>query len=216
MYRILIVEDEEPISDLIKLNLEMAGFETDEALDGRTALEKINKGNYDLVILDIMLPRMNGYELLPYIKEKDKPVIMLTAKDALKDKIMGLDLGADDYLTKPFENPELVARVKALLRRKKGKEGIIKFDNVEVDLTEKSVSKNGEEIEVTPKEFELLVILIQNKGIVLTREKLLKKVWNYDYLGDSRTIDMHIQRLRKKLDTEKITTIYKVGYRLEE
>jgi DNA-binding response OmpR family regulator len=216
MYRVLIVEDEEPILDLIKLNIEMAGFETDEALDGRTALEKINRGNYDLVILDIMLPRINGYELLPYIKEKDKAVIMLTAKDTLKDKVKGLDLGADDYLTKPFENPELVARVKALLRRKKGKKGIIKFDNIDVDLTEKIVFKNGEIVEFTPKEFELLSILVQNKGVVLTREKLLKKVWNYDYLGDSRTIDMHIQKLRKKLDTEKISTVYKVGYRLEE
>jgi DNA-binding response OmpR family regulator len=216
MYKVLIVEDEEPILDLIKLNIEMAGFETDEALDGRTALEKINRGNYDLVILDIMLPRINGYELLPYIKEKDKAVIMLTAKDTLKDKVKGLDLGADDYLTKPFENIELVARVKALLRRKKGKKGIIKFDNIDVDLTEKIVFKNGEIVEFTPKEFELLSILVQNKGVVLTREKLLKKVWNYDYLGDSRTIDMHIQKLRKKLDTEKISTIYKVGYRLEE
>lgn len=216
MYKILIIEDEEPIMDLIKLNLEMAGYDTDYALDGKSGLEKIIKGDYNLVVLDIMLPQMSGYELLPYVKEKSKPVIMLTAKDGLKDKVKGLNSGADDYLTKPFENPELVARIKALLRRTTNGKKVVDFDGVQVYLEERKVIKDGVEIELTPKEFELLSILVLNKGTVLTREKLLRKVWNYDYLGCTRTIDMHVQRIRKKLDTEKIKTIYKIGYKFEE
>lgn len=216
MDRILIIEDEEPILDLIKLNVEMAGYETDYALDGKSALEKIKRGDYNLVILDIMLPKMSGFELLPYIKEKNKSVIMLTAKDSLKDKVQGLNSGADDYLTKPFENSELVARIKALLRRTSSGEKVINFDGVQVLIDKRRVLRNGEEVELTPKEFELLSVLLLNKGTVLTREKLLKKVWNYDYIGCSRTIDMHVQRIRRKLNTEKIKTVYKIGYRVEE
>lgn len=216
MDKILIIEDEEPILNLIKLNVEMAGYETDCALDGKSALEKIKRSNYNLVILDIMLPKMSGFELLPYIKEKNKPVIMLTARDSLKDKVQGLNSGADDYLTKPFQNAELVARIKALLRRTSVGEKIISFDEVQVYIDERRVLMCGEEVELTPKEFELLSILVLNKGTVLSREKLLRKVWNYDYIGCSRTIDMHIQRIRKKLKTEKIKTIYKIGYRFEE
>ena len=215
MERILIVEDEEPIRELIKLNLEMVGYDTIEAEDGEAGLKLIKEGEMDLIILDIMLPKVDGYKLLPYIIERDIPVILLTAMNSLKDKVMGLNLGADDYLTKPFEGMELIARVKALLRRSTKEDKNKGFEDIELCLQQRKVFKSGAEVELTPKEFELLNILVDNKGIALSREKLLELVWDYNYEGNTRTVDMHIQRLRTKLNTDKISTVYKIGYRLE-
>lgn len=215
MKRILVVEDEEPIRELIKLNLTMVGYEVVEAEDGEEGLNFINNDSLDLIILDIMIPKINGYELLPHIRTKNIPVILLTAKDSIKDKVKGLNLGADDYITKPFESVELIARINALLRRCEKRDNIKKFDDIEIHEDERRVFKNGKEIELTLKEFELLNLLLDNKGIALSREKILKYVWNYDFEGSTRTVDMHIQKLRHKLGTDKITTVYKVGYRLE-
>jgi two-component system, OmpR family, alkaline phosphatase synthesis response regulator PhoP len=215
MGRILIVEDEEPIRELIKLNLQIAGYETIEAEDGEEGHKLINEGELDLIVLDIMLPKIDGYKLLPYILERDIPVILLTARNSLKDKVMGLNLGADDYITKPFEGMELIARVKALLRRSVKEETVKGFEDIELYLQQRKVFKAGTELELTPKEFELLNILLDNKGIALSREKLLELVWDYDYEGNTRTVDMHIQRLRMKLKTDRIATVYKMGYRLE-
>lgn len=216
METILIIEDEDPIRELIKLNLDMAGYETLEASDGSLGIEKIKTEKVDLVLLDIMLPKMDGYEILPQIIKRDIPVILLTAKDGLKDKVKGLDLGADDYVTKPFEAMELLSRIKAVLRRSLKDEKKIEFDDIKIYLEQYKVTKEDEEINLTFKEFELLVLLVENKGIVMSRERLLELVWDYEFEGNTRTVDMHIQRLRTKLNTDKIKTVYKVGYRLED
>jgi len=215
MEKILIIEDEEPISELIRLNLSLVGFETSQAFDGAEGLGCIRKGGIDLVILDIMLPEIDGYQLLPTILEKKIPVIILTAKDSLRDKVKGLNLGADDYITKPFEGIELLARVRALLRRAGKEAGTKGFEDIQLFFEQRRVFKSGEEIELTPKEFDLLRTLLENKGIALSRERLLQMVWGYDFEGNTRTVDMHIQRLRNKLKTDRIKTVYKIGYRLE-
>ncbi|MBS4024876.1 MAG: response regulator transcription factor [Clostridia bacterium] len=216
MAMILIVEDEEPIRVLIKLNLAMVGYETLEACDGEEGLRYINNEKIDLVLLDIMLPKLDGYELLPKILKKDIPTIMLTAKDRLNDKVKGLDMGADDYVTKPFEAVELLARISSVLRRAGKERKKVVVDDIEIYLDQWKVFKDNQEIVLTYKEFDLLCLLAENKGKVMTRDKLLELVWGYEFEGNTRTVDMHIQRLRTKLGTDKIKTIYKVGYRLEE
>ena len=216
MEKILIIEDEEPISELIKINLSMIGYEVEQAMDGEEGLNCVKSNHYDLVILDIMLPKIDGYQLLPKILEKNIPVILLTAKDSLKDRVTGLNMGAEDYITKPFEGIELIARVKVVLRRGIKEDKMKGFEDVQVSYDRRKVYKAGMDIELTPKEFELLRVLIENKGIALSREKLLQMVWEYDYEGNTRTVDMHVQRLRNKLDTDKIQTVYKLGYRLED
>ncbi|MCC5909052.1 MAG: response regulator transcription factor [Clostridiaceae bacterium] len=213
---VLIIEDEEPIRELIKLNLDMAGYEILEACDGEEGLEYINNEKIDLVLLDIMLPKQDGYELLPKILKKNIPTIMLTAKDKLKDKVKGLDMGADDYVTKPFEAMELLARIKSVLRRAATEKTKVLFDDLEICLEQWKVLKDGKEVDLTYKEFDLLRLLVQNKGNAMSRERLLELVWDYEFEGNTRTVDMHIQRLRNKLGTDKIKTIYKVGYRLED
>ena len=215
MAKILIIEDEEPIRELVKLNLEMAGYETLVAADGQEGLTLIESHDIDLIILDIMLPKLDGYELMPTINKKNIPTIMLTAKDGLMDKVKGLEMGADDYITKPFEAIELLARVKSVLRRTGKEKANITFDDIEIFLDQRKVLKGGKEIELTYKEFSLLQILVENRGVAMSREKLLEIVWGYDFPGNTRTVDMHIQRLRNKLGTDRIKTIYKVGYRLE-
>lgn len=215
MAEILIIEDEEPIRELIKMHLSLAGHSCIEACDGKEGLQCINSSNPDLILLDIMLPGLDGYELLPYINSKAVPVILLTAKSGLGDRVKGLNLGADDYITKPFEGLEIIARINALLRRCGKLNGIKGFDDIQVHLEERKVFKGGQEIELTPKEFDLLNFFIDHKGMAITREKLLEVLWQYEYEGSTRTIDMHVQRLRSKLSTEKIATVYKIGYRLE-
>ncbi|MDM5259441.1 response regulator transcription factor [Bacillus toyonensis] len=214
--KILIVEDEPTISDLINLNLKMVNYETIQVYNGRNALELIETEQFDLILLDVMLPEIDGFSLLDKIKHKDIPVIFLSAKSSITDKVKGLKMGADDYIGKPFESIELLARVETVLRRYSKKNNAISFGNLEIYIEEMLVKKDGNSIDLTLKEFELLCLLIQNKGIALSRERILEKIWGYDYLGETRTVDMHIQRIRKKLDLdEKIRTVHKVGYRWE-
>lgn len=214
--KILIVEDEPTISDLINLNLKMVNYETIQVYNGRHALEVIESEQFDLILLDVMLPEIDGFSIIDKIKHKDIPVIFLSAKSSITDKVKGLKMGADDYIGKPFESIELLARVETVLRRYSKKNNALSFGNLEIYIEEMLVKKDGNSIDLTLKEFELLCLLIQNKGIALSRERILEKIWGYDYLGETRTVDMHIQRIRKKLDLdEKIRTVHKVGYRWE-
>ena len=216
MRKILIVDDEEKIRELIRMNLELAGYKCDEAEDGEIALEKLNKFSPDLALLDIMLPKKNGYEIAQSFIKQNVPIIFLTAKDSVTDKVKGLKLGADDYIVKPFESMELLARIEVVLRRTGKFSDVFEYRNIQVDFAKREVFKNNEKIEMTAQEFELLKVLIQNKNLALSREKLLESAWGYDYYGDTRTVDMHIQRLRKKLSWDDIiVTVYKYGYRLE-
>ena len=216
MRKLLIVDDEEKIRELIRMNLELAGYKCDEAEDGEMALEKLNKFSPDLALLDIMLPKKNGYEIAQSFIKQNVPIIFLTAKDSVTDKVKGLKLGADDYIVKPFESMELLARIEVVLRRTGKFSDIFEYRNIKVDFAKREVFKNNEKIEMTAQEFELLKVLIQNKNLALSREKLLESAWEYDYYGDTRTVDMHIQRLRKKLSWDDIiVTVYKYGYRLE-
>lgn len=217
MLRILIAEDEEPIANLIKMNLRRAGYECVWAPDGEKAADLMEEQHFDLVLLDIMLPGINGYELLDYAKTLELPVIFLTALGSTENKVKGLRLGADDYLPKPFEIVELLARVEAVLRRYNKTESKLKVFDVEIDTASRSVSRAGEEIALTMKEFDLLLLLARNRSIALYRETIYETVWGGEYMGQSRTVDLHIQRLKKKLGWDKeITAVYKVGYRLEE
>ena len=217
MKKILIVEDEEPISNLIKVNLTADGYRCTCAFDGKAAADFIEKEVFDLILLDIMLPEINGYELLEYIKPLEVPVIFLTAKSEVDDRIKGLKLGADDYISKPFQVGELLARVEAVLRRygKTGKK--LSLGDVEIDIESRVVCKAGETVDLTVKEFELLLELLQNKNVALYRDRLYEKVWGEEFAGDTRTLDSHIQRLRKKLNWEdRIKTVFRIGYRLED
>lgn len=217
MNKILIVEDEAAISDLIKIELELQGYKCEVANDGELAADYIEKNNYDLILLDIMLPQIDGYELLEYIKQVSQtPVIFLTAKSQTKDKIKGLHEGADDYITKPFEIGELIARIEAVLRRyNKGNENQV-IDDVTINVIARTVKKDDRIIYLTPKEFDLLMLLVQNKNFALYRETIFEKVWGEELEFETRTLDLHIQRLRKKLDwKDKIKTVYKIGYMLE-
>ena len=214
--KILIVEDEKPINDLIEMNLSEAGYECTCAYDGMTAANILEKERFDLVLLDIMLPEVDGYELLEYIKPMEIPVIFLTAKGSVDDRVKGLRLGADDYLVKPFEIVELLARVETILRRAGKTQTEIVVDDVVIDTRSRSVRRGSREIALTMKEYELLLLFVRNRNIALFRETLYERVWESEYMGDSRTVDLHVQRLRKKLHwEEKIKAIYKVGYRLE-
>mgnify|MGYP006276736343 FL=1 len=225
--KVLIVDDEKNIRDLVKYNLEKAGYEIFEAADGQTALEKLNK-NIDLVILDLMLPVIDGLEVCKRIRNNNQlnntAIIMLTAKDEELDRILGLEIGADDYITKPFSVRELRARIKAVLRRtkksfaenKKEKNDLNKYNLGELvlDIQSYEVKQHGKVLNLTPKEFELLRYMVANVNKVLTREILLEKIWGYQYTGDTRTVDVHIRRLRKKIGKEHIKTIRGLGYKL--
>lgn len=216
--KILIVEDDEAIARLLYLELCDEGYSPQIAGDGRIAADLLEQGeNYDLIFLDLMLPEIDGFELLEYIRPMEIPVILLTARDALTDKVRGLRLGADDYIVKPFQIEELFARMDAVLRRRGGSAGELRFADVRVETASRRVFRGDAEVVLTAKEFDLLVALIRNKNIALTRERLYEKVWNEPFMGDTRTLDTHIQRLRKKLDwEERIRTVFRVGYRLEE
>lgn len=214
MTKILIVEDEEAISNLIRMSLQKAGYSCEQAMDGESAADRIAEHTYDLVLLDIMLPGMNGYELLNYIKTTNMPVIFITAMGTLDDKVKGLKAGADDYITKPFEMVELLARVESVLRRYHKSEERIEVDDVIIDIPSRIVTRQGEAVKLTLKEFELLLFLVRNRNIALYRETIYENIWQSEYMGDGRTVDLHIQRLRKKLHWEdRIHTVYKVGYR---
>ena len=214
MAKILIAEDEQAINHLIKWNLELVGHTCAQVYDGNAALAAAEAGGYDLLILDVMLPGLSGFEILPRLQ--GLPVIFVTAKAGVADRLRGLQLGADDYITKPFEVLELVERVKAVLRRTKGEAKEFSFDDIRVELWGRRVFKGGEEILLKPKEFDLLETFIHNRNIALSREKLIELVWNFDFEGESRTVDVHVQRLRRKLGiSHRLQTVYKTGYRLQ-
>lgn len=215
MLKILIAEDEEPIANLIRINLTRAGYKCTWAPDGEQAADYMMNEQFDLVLLDIMLPKVNGYELMEYARKLNLPVIFLTALGSTEHKVKGLKMGADDYLPKPFEIVELLARVEAVLRRYNKTENLIQIADVTIDTSSHTVTRNGEEICLTPKEFELLVLFARNRNIALYRETIYENVWGGEYMGQSRTVDLHVQRLKKKLGWEDtITAVYKVGYRL--
>lgn len=218
MNKILIVEDEIAISDLIKLGLESQGYKCETANDGEIAANLIEIKQYDLVLLDVMLPKIDGYELLEYIKQmQDTPVIFITAKGQVKDKIKGLKSGSDDYITKPFVMEELYARVEAVLRRYNKLSENINIGNIIINSIARTVKRGNEKVELTPKEFDLLMLLVQNKNTALYREVIFEKVWGEELEFETRTLDLHIQRLRKKLDwKDKIKTVYRIGYMLED
>lgn len=216
--KVLIVEDDKNIADLLRIYLEKEQMECELAGDGLVGVEKFRQFQPDLVLLDIMLPGMDGWAVCRKIRETSKtPVIMLTAKGELEDKVSGLEMGADDYITKPFEALELLARIEAVLRRSGHQNRTFTLGNVEVDLGKHIVRRNGIPVELTAQEFSLLEVLIWHCNIALTREQLLEQAWEYDGSGETRTVDIHIQRLRKKLDWDQfIKTVYKYGYRLEK
>lgn len=214
MATILIVEDEIPINELIKRNLQSVGHRCISAFDGMEAMDELAQQEIDLVLLDIMLPEIDGFEVFQQIQ--GTPTIFLTARSSLSDKVKGLTLGADDYLVKPFEMLELLARVEALLRRTNKEKRNFELDGVEIDFKSRQVFLNKILVDCTPREFDLLEVLVNNRNIALSRDKLLELAWGYDYMGDTRTVDVHIQKLRKKLKLEsRIKTVYKMGYRLE-
>lgn len=214
MTSILIVEDEVAINELVKRNLQLVGYHCTSVFDGRTAISEIQCKSYDLIILDIMLPGIDGLEVIKHAN--GTPTIFLTAKNNLPDRIKGFSMGADDYLTKPFEMLELLARVEAVLRRTQKSRNYFELGDVKIDFDSRQVYHKEKLVECTPKEYELLEVLVNNRNIALSRERLLDLVWGYAFEGDTRTIDVHIQKLRKKLGWEDvIKTVYKLGYRLE-
>jgi len=226
MTRILIIEDEESIARFVELELKHEGYDTDKAFDGREGLEKALSSDVDLIILDIMLPLLNGMEVLRRLRAvKDTPVIMLTARDAVMDKVSGLDAGADDYLTKPFAIEELLARIRVALKKKGGATAQetsekMTVNGVTLDADRHEVTVGGEDIELTNREFELLRLLMKNKNIVLNRDKLISEVCGYDYVGETNIIDVYVRYIRTKIDDrfgiKLISTVRGVGYVIRE
>jgi len=216
MATILIVEDDKAINDLIMLNLKLVGNVCMQAFDGKKTIMALEQNKPDLVLLDVMIPYQDGFSLMEQNIFKDIPVIFLTAKGNTADKVRGLKLGADDYITKPFEAVELLARIEAVLRRTKHINKIFTVGNTTIYLDERIAKVSDVIVELTNQEFELLEVLINNRNIALSREKLIELAWGYDYYGDTRTVDVHITKLRKKLHLEnQIKTIFRMGYRLE-
>ena len=216
MVKILIAEDEEPIANLIRMNLKKAGYACECAYDGQEAADRMEEGHYDLLLLDIMLPKINGYELMEYAKSIQLPVIFITAMDSTENKVKGLKMGAEDYLAKPFEIVELLARVEAVLRRCNKIGRMLHILDVDIDLSSRTVMQDNQQILLTLKEYELLLFFARNPNIALYREVIYEQVWAKEYTGDSRTVDLHVQRLKKKLGWDKhICAVYKIGYRLE-
>ena len=216
MINILIVEDDKAISNLIKLTVKKTGFFCDTAYDGEAALEKINEKKFDLILLDIMLPKVNGFEILEYIEPLKIPVIFLTAKNSVEDKVKGLRMGAEDYIVKPFEPTELLARIDVVLRRYKKTEEVITIGGLTINQVSMQVTRDNKEILLTPKEYNILLLFVHNPNVALYRETIYERVWGEEFEYGTKTVDLHIQRLRKKVGWEKILkAVNKVGYRLE-
>ncbi|MBR5752055.1 MAG: response regulator transcription factor [Clostridia bacterium] len=224
MAKILLVEDEEKLARFVELELTHEGYQVDKAFDGRTGLDMAESGKHDLILLDIMLPGLNGLEVLRRLRRSSHtPVIMLTARDAVMDKVTGLDTGADDYVTKPFSIEELLARIRAALRKNAGDGGAdsqLYCGDLTMDAARRRVERAGREIELTGREFALLKYFLENKTYVLTREQLLEKVWGYEYLGETNVVDVYVRYLRNKIDEDHekklLHTVRGVGYVLKE
>ena len=224
MQKILIVEDEEKLARFVELELTHEGYEVDKAFDGRDGLEKLESGAYDLALLDIMLPGLNGMEVLRRARRTvDTPVIMLTARDSVMDKVAGLDMGAEDYMTKPFEIEELLARIRVALRKggkRAEKTKVLEAGALSMDVDRHTVAYDGQPIELTQREFALLETLLENKGIVLGRNTLMERVWGYDYMGETNIVDVYVRYLRGKIDdafdVRLIQTVRGVGYVIRE
>jgi DNA-binding response OmpR family regulator len=223
MTKILIVDDEEKIREMIRKYAAFEGFETEEAADGLEAVEDCERTNYDLIVMDIMMPNLDGFSAVREIRKARPgiPVIMLSALGEEYDRIHGFDLGVDDYVVKPFSSKELMMRIHAILKRvnpSSGAEDVFRMNEMEIDFSARTVSIRGERVNLSPKEYELLVYLVKNAGIALTREQILRTVWGYDFFGDDRTLDTHIKLLRKNLGdySSYIVTLRGVGYRFEK
>ncbi len=216
MVRILIVEDEKPISNLIRLSLNKAGYTCSCVYDGISAADLLESERFDLILLDIMLPGVDGFELMEFIRPMEMPVIFLTAKNSVVDKGRGLRMGADDYLVKPFEIIELLARVETVLRRYQKVDSVIEYGGLVIDTRSMTVRRGDKDIALTRKEYDLLLLFVRNPGTALYRETIYERVWGSDYMGDSRTVDLHVQRIRRKAGWEdRLQAVYKVGYRLK-
>lgn len=214
MNRILVVEDDEAIANLLYMNLKKAGYQCKVAYDGKTAADMLLEEKFDLGIFDIMVPELDGYELQQYAASLSVPVIFLTAKGTTMDKVKGLKAGAEDYITKPFELLELLARIENVFRRYHKAKMNYSVKDLEIDVASREVKKNGSLIELTYKEFDLLLLFVRNPNIALYRSAIYEEVWESEYMGDSRTVDLHVQRLRKKTGLVKeIVSVYKIGYR---
>ena len=213
--RVLIVEDEVPISRLLETSLTQAGYQCTCAFDGAGCADLLETQRFDLVLLDVMLPGADGFELLPYAREYGAPVIFITARSDVKDRVRGLKLGAEDYITKPISIEELLARVEVVLRRGHKLASRLVSRDITVDTEARTVLRAGRPVELTAKEFDLLVLFLKNQGIALYRQTLYERVWQDPFEGDTRTVDLHVQRLRRKLGLEgRLVAVYKVGYRL--
>lgn len=216
MVNILIVEDDPNIAKSIEVATSIVGYRCKHCADGMTAVKEVLEGNYDIVLLDIMLPELNGFEVIERIRDSGTPVIFLTAMGDVTDKIKGLRMGAEDYIVKPFEAMELLARIEVVLRRFKKDSDILCFRDITVDVYKHTVIQNGVGVDLTPKEFDVLVFFMRNQNLAVSRDRLLAAVWGYEFEGESRTVDIHIQQIRKKLNLKKyLVTIPKLGYRLD-
>lgn len=214
MNRILIVEDEIPIANMMKLCLTKNGYLCEAVNDGLEAAKKIEEGYYDLILLDVMLPDLDGYELADYIKQYGIPIIFVTARTSVSDRVKGLRLGAEDYISKPFDLEELLARIETVLRRYSKTERVLTAGDIKIDTMARRVYKGGAEVTLSAKEYDLLLFFVRNKNIALYRETIFERVWQEPYFGNTRTIDLHVQRLKKKLNiSDRIEAVYKVGYR---
>ncbi len=216
MASIFIVEDDENIAKMIEATLSMVGYDCEKCSEGKEAVRRVLEGRFDLILLDVMLPGLDGFEILSKIKKKGVPVIFLTALQDVGDKVKGLRSGAEDYIVKPFETVELLARIEVVLRRTGKTRKKLLYLDIEIDLEKHLVTKGGDPVALTPKEFDVLVFFMQNLDIAVTRERLLAAVWGYEFEGESRTVDIHVQQVRRKLGLKgRLVTIPKLGYRLE-
>ena len=216
MATIYIVEDDVNIAKMLEVTLSIGGYESERCDNGKKAVDLVTSQSYDLVLLDVMLPDMDGFKVIEYIDKEETAVIFLTALQDVMDKVKGLKLGAEDYIVKPFETVELLARIEVVLRRKHKSNNTIHYGDITMNIDEHTVKKGDDYVSLTPKEFDILAFFLQNQDIALTRERLLATVWGYEFMGETRTVDIHVQQIRKKMGLHnKLVTIPKLGYRLE-
>ena len=216
MAKILIVEDDVNIAKMLEVTLSIGGYESERCDNGKKAVDLVTSQSYDLVLLDVMLPDMDGFKVIEYIDKEETAVIFLTALQDVMDKVKGLKLGAEDYIVKPFETVELLARIEVVLRRKHKSNNTIHYGDITMNIDEHTVKKGDDYVSLTPKEFDILAFFLQNQDIALTRERLLATVWGYEFMGETRTVDIHVQQIRKKMGYDIIETLVNVGYRLKK